>query len=129
MKKAFLALCLCVSVALPAWATTVTGTVKDPGGVGITGTLQLELSAPGITGSELLLIQPRVSCAVAAGVIGACTVRGNDTITSPAGTYYCLRVLSSNGAKLTPKGLAYTVAGAAFDVGTATQAGGKTCKE
>jgi len=119
---------LCASAVSPLGATTVAGTIKAPSGTGITGTVQLELSAPGITGAELLLIQPRVQCPVTGGIVGTCSVRGNDTISSPAGTYYCVRVLSPSGAPLTVKGLPYTITGASFNLGTAAQAAGKSCR-
>lgn len=112
-------------------ATTVTGTIKDPAGTGISGTLQLELSAPGITGAELGLIQPRVSCSITAGTVQttpACTVKGNDTITSPTGTYYCVGVLSEQGAMLM-KRRPYSITGATFNLGSASQLSDVRCSK
>ncbi len=118
---------LCVSAASPLWATTIAGTIKDPAGNGITGALQLELSAPGITGAELLLIQPRVRCQIVNGQVSdPCSVRGNDTITDPADSYYCLRVLSPSGSILMP-GRPYRISGASVNLGTASQLAGKVC--
>lgn len=118
---------LCVSAASPLWATTIAGAIKDPGGNGITGALQLELSAPGITGAELLLIQPRVRCQIVNGQVSdPCSVRGNDTITDPADSYYCLRVLSPSGSILMP-GRPYRISGASVNLGTASQLAGKVC--
>ncbi len=128
------ALCATACLVLCAWcaplaleATTITGTIKDPAGNGITGVLQLELSAPGITGAELLLVQPRVRCQIANGQVSdPCSVRGNDTITDPADSYYCLRVLSPSGSVLMA-GRAYRISGASVNLGTASQLAGKVC--
>ncbi len=119
------ALCVLCGESL-ASATTITGSIKDPAGAGITGTLELRLSAPGrVADPALLLVQPKVICAVTSGsVAGGCVVRGNDTITE-AGTYYCVRMLGSAKQELM-SGKKYTITGATFDVGAV--APGITCK-
>jgi len=107
----------------PVAATTVTGTIKDPAGTGSTGTVELKLSAPGrVADPALLLIQPTVKCTLAGGVLGSCTVRGNDTITDPAGTYYCVRIVSANGQELMA-GKKYIITGASFDLGAVLPGG------
>ncbi len=118
-------LLLCLPVSLRA--TTISGTIKDPAGAGITGRLELTLSAPGrVNDPALLLIQPKVTCAISNGAIAAgCTVRGNDTIVEPAGTYYCLRIVASGGKELMA-GKKYVVTGSTLDLG-AVEPGGR-CK-
>ncbi len=84
----------------------------------------------GITGSELVLLQPKVTCTLTAGAIQsspACTVKGNDTITSPTGTYYCIGVVSSGGQKLMAA-RPYSIIGATFNLGMASQLADKACK-
>lgn len=124
---------VCHVSSAAASATTIAGTIKDPAGMGITGTVELRLSAPGRVAdpAALLLIQPRASCPVVDGQIqpppgkGACEVRGNDTITDPADTFYCARIYGTNGQELM-SGKKYTVSGATFDLGAV--APGASCK-
>lgn len=121
-----LVLALLLLAPMLAAAATLTGTIKDPAGTGITGTVELKLSAPGrVADPALLLIQPTVKCALSAGALGSCAVRGNDAITEPAGTFYCVRVLASDGRELMP-GRKYTVTGASFDLGAVQP--GEACK-
>ena len=88
--------------APPCGATTITGTVTDAAEAGITGKVELALSAPGrVADPALVVIQPPVSCAIAAGsVAAACEVRGNDTISDPAETTYRVRLVENNGKEI-----------------------------
>ena len=112
---------LCASVVSPASAqTTITGTVKDASGTALTsGTIIFTLSQEGtVSDPALLVVQPVVTCTITNGVIGTCSLRGNDEI-SPAGTFYRVRIISSGGRTFLPE-RRYTITGATWDIGTAT---------
>lgn len=112
---------LCASVVSPASAqTTITGTVKDASGTALaSGTIIFTLSQEGtVSDPALLVVQPVVTCTITSGVIGTCSLRGNDEI-SPAGTFYRLRIISTGGRTFLPE-RTYTITGATWDIGTAT---------
>ena len=120
IEKSFPLLALHLLLPASLAATTVTGTIKDPAGTGINGTVELELSAPGrVNDPALLLIQPKVTCAISNGAIAPnCIVRGNDTILEPAGTFYRVRILSLAGQELM-KSKRYSITGATWNIATA----------
>jgi hypothetical protein len=107
-------------VVSPASAqTTITGTIKDASGTALaSGTIIFTLSQEGIVTDPALLITPPVQCTITNGVIGTCSLRGNDEI-SPAGTFYRVRIISSGGRTFLPE-RRYTITGATWDIGTAT---------
>ena len=112
---------LCASVVSPASAqTTITGTVKDASGTALSsGTIIFTLSQEGtVSDPALLVVQPVVTCTITNGVIGTCSLRGNDEI-SPAGTFYRVRIISTGGRTFLPE-RTYTITGATWDIGTAT---------
>ena len=100
-------------------ATTVIGTVKDASGTVLSsGTIIFTLSQEGTVTDPALLITPPVTCTITAGVIGTCSLRGNDEI-SPAGTVYRVRIISSGGRTFLPE-RTYSITGATWDIGTQT---------
>src|ERR1039458_6943009 len=85
-------------------ATTLTGTVKGPDGVGITGAIYLSvsqqaalLSTGGCTGPVEVVPTYQVKVTLTSGsIIGSPTVYGNDCML-PLNLYYNVRVVDSNG--------------------------------
>jgi hypothetical protein len=112
-----ISLMLALWLAVPSFATTVTGTIKYASGMKLyTGTITLQLSQAGIVTTPALLVpQPPTSCPISQGVIQNCTVQGNDVI-SPAGTYYTITVLDQSGRVVMPAGK-YTIGGSSWDIG------------
>jgi len=109
------AVLLCCSV--PAWATTVSGTVKLPDGTLVNGTIEFILSQQATTITPPVLFAPvKTTCAVSAGAITACTVQGNDTL-DPAGTFYKVRIVDQRNIIIMPE-TKYTISGASVDLGT-----------
>lgn len=116
-RLALLALCLCVAVAHPLRATTVTGTVKLPDGTPLNGTVEFVLSQPAQTLTPPALYVPeKVICPITNGAISVCIVTGNDVL-SPAGTYYSVTLLDANNRVVAPA-VNYTLSGASVDLST-----------
>jgi len=104
---------------LPAFATTVTGTVKDAAGNPLaSGKILLTLSQEATSADPALILALTVSCTITSGQIQSCTVRGNDTL-SPAGTFYKVRIVTAAGDVLLPS-RNYIISGGTWDLGAAT---------
>ena len=100
-------------------ATTVIGTVKDATGTVLaTGEIWFQLSQEGIVTDPAILITPPVKCDITAGVITACSLRGNDEI-SPTGTVYRVRILSATGRTFMPE-RTYSITSPTWDIGQQT---------
>lgn len=116
--RAAVLVCLFCSLAGPAAATTVTGTVSLPDGTPVNGTLEFTLSQRATTTTPPALYVPETTtCPITNGQIDAgCTVQANDTL-DPAGTFYRVRILDANNRALGPT-VNYTISGATVDLGS-----------
>lgn len=103
--------------APPAWATTVTGTVKFQGQP-LTGYYDVALSYPSTTGSYIALpgANPDGHSTITNGSIGTLTLEGNDTLL-PRGSYYQFTFYNAYGSAVSS--LKYVITGSTFDIGTA----------
>lgn len=104
--------------------TILTGTLRDPGGNPITGTLWLELSQAGTFNPGAILVTPQVPSVftLKAGEIegpggGPWSVYGNDGIT-PSLTFYRLTAFDSTGSQVLRLNVVF--AGATADFGALT---------
>ena len=122
MKKLF-CLILFLTFGIDAYATLLTGTVKDPGGTGITGRITFQLAQQGAVystgacpGPFVVVPVTPVSFTLTAGAMsGTPTIVGNDCI-QPANTYYIVTVRDAQGNILFQEH--WTVTGTTMDVGT-----------
>lgn len=107
---------------LPIYATTLTGTISLPNGVGATGTIvfslaqQAALQSGGCGGPAEIVPTAQVSFKVTAGAFtGTPTLYGNDCLI-PQGTYYNVTFLDTNGNVLMTD--RWQISGSSIDVGT-----------
>lgn len=107
-------LTLILLCCIPARCTTVSGTVKV-NGQPFTGTMTVQLSYPGTTGSYLNLPAPS-SYRVSNGSFGSITLDGND-VQLPQGTYYMVSYIDPYGSPIAR--LPYVITGTTFDLGAA----------
>lgn len=114
-------LILAILLTLSAQATTLSGTIKNPAGVGVNGTLRLNISSQGAVSSSgscggPWVVVPRVDVVItlSSGVVSG-TVVGNDCIL-PENTYYNAVVRDSNGNQLLS--VQWSITGSSVDVGT-----------
>jgi hypothetical protein len=121
-----LLLATCHLSLVTAFATTVTGTVKDSQGNPVAGAvvrLQLENCGAGgvctLAGGGGIVSTLPVSTTTASDGTFSIVVNGNDTIT-PAGTFYEVRYIASSGTIYSAN---YNVTGTSFNLNNATPLG------
>lgn len=102
-------------LAITAYATTLTGTIKV-NGTPLNGSMTYQLNYPATSGTYLTMPVPTAPIPIWNGQFSSLIVDGNDTLL-PRGTYYAFNFYDEYGAAITR--LNYVITGSTYDLGAA----------